>query len=259
MKGRPAVGRGRKIGIALLVMLVVLLGLVVVADRVGASVAEDRIAQQASEELRKAGATTEGDPTVEIGGFPFLTQVLGGTYEQITITADKPQSDDIKLEKLTIVATDVNAAASDLLNGRGPVTAEQITGTATMSWDTVRTLISLANLPVPFDPAQLKVSVVDNKVELRLPIELASFRTTLLATGEITVAEGQVRLKLTSIDTEGGELPQVAKRAFDNFKNRLTATIRTPKMPYTLTIRTVQTDESGVRVTATAADVQLVN
>ena len=252
-------GRGRKIGIALLVMLVLLLGLVVVADRVGASVAEDRIAEQASQELKKAGAATQGDPNVEISGFPFLTQVLGGTYEKITITADKPQSNDIKLEKMTLVASNVKAAASDLLNGRGPVIAENITGTATMSWDTVRTLISLANLPVPFDPAQLQVTVVDNNVELRLPIELATFKTTLVAKGTINVSEGQVRIKLTAIDTAAGDLPAAAKRVFDNFKNRLTATIRTPKMPYTLTIRNVQTDASGVRVTATASNVELVS
>jgi hypothetical protein len=253
------VGRGRKIGIALLVMLVLLLGLVVVADRVGAGVAEDRIAEQASEELRKAGATTQGDPKVEIGGFPFLTQVLGGTYEKITITADKPQSNDIKLEKMTIVATNVKAAASDLLNGQGPVTAGQISGTATMSWDTVRTLITLANLPVPFDPAQLQVKVVNNAVELRLPIELGTFKTTLVAKGTINVSEGQVGLKLTDIDTDAGDLPPAAKRLFDNFKSRLTATIRTPKMPYTLTIRSVNTDASGVRVVATASNVELVS
>ena len=251
-------GRGRKIGIALLVMLVLLLGLVVVADRVGASVAEDRIAEQASQELKKAGAATQGDPNVEISGFPFLTQVLGGTYEKITITADKPQSNDIKLEKMTLVASNVKAAASDLLNGRGPVIAENITGTATMSWDTVRTLISLANLPVPFDPAQLQVKVVNNNVELRLPIELGTYRTTLIAKGQINVAEGQVKIKLTDVSTEGGELPRAARTAFDAFKSRLTATIRTPKMPYTLTIRSVDTDSSGVRVTATAANVQLV-
>jgi hypothetical protein len=253
------VGRGRKIGIALLVMLVLLLGLVIVADRVGAGVAEDRIGQQAADELRKAGATTANEPKVEIGGFPFLTQVLGGTYEKITISADKPQSNDIKLETMTIVATDVKAAASDLLNGRGPVTANELTGTATMSWDTVRSLIQLANLPVPFDPATLQVKVVDNNVELRLPLELAGFKTTLVAKGEITVAEGKVNLKLSNVDAEGVNIPATARRALDGFKNRLTATIRTPQMPYTLTIRSINTDANGVRIVATASDVQLVS
>jgi hypothetical protein len=253
------VGRGRKIGIALLVMLVLLLGLVIVADRVGAGVAEDRIAEQAAQELKKAGATTATEPEVKIGGFPFLTQVLGGTYDSITITADKPQSNDIKLETMTIVATDVKAAASDLLNGRGPVTANEITGTATMSWDTVRSLITLANLPVPFDPATLQIKVVDNNVELRLPIALAGFSTTLVAKGTIAVAEGKVNLALSDVSAEGVELPRAAQTLLNNIKNRLTASIRTPQMPYTLTIRNVETTAAGVKVTATAADVQLVS
>jgi hypothetical protein len=253
------VGRGRKIGIALLVMLVLLLGLVIVADRVGAGVAEDKLAEQAAAELKKNGATTASEPKVKIGGFPFLTQVLGGKYEKITITADKPQSDDIKLETLTIVATDVKAAASDLLNGRGPVTATEITGNATMSWDTVRSLITLANLPVPFDPAKLQIKVVNNNVELRLPIALAGFNTTLVAKGTIAVAEGKVNLKLADIAAEGVDLPRAAQTLLNSIKNRLTATIRTPKMPYTLTIRNVETTDSGVKVTATAANVQLIS
>jgi hypothetical protein len=160
---------------------------------------------------------------------------------------------------MTIVATDVKAAASDLLNGRGPVTANELTGTATMSWDTVRSLIQLANLPVPFDPATLQVKVVDNNVELRLPLELAGFKTTLVAKGEITVAEGKVNLKLSNVDAEGVNIPATARRALDGFKNRLTATIRTPQMPYTLTIRSINTDANGVRIVATASDVQLVS
>jgi len=253
------VGRGRKIGIGLLVMLVLLLGLVIIADRVGAGVAEDRIAQEAANELKKNGATTASQPKVEIGGFPFLTQVLGGNYDKITITADKPQSEDIKLETMTIVATDVKAAASDLLNGRGPVTANQITGTATMSWDTVRSLISLANLPVPFDPATLQVKVVNNNVELRLPLALAGYSTTLVAKGTIAVAEGKVDLKLSDVQAEGVELPRAAQSLLNSIKNRLTATIRTPKMPYTLTIKNVETTAEGVKVTAAAANVELVS
>lgn len=252
-------GRGRKIGIALLVMLVLLLGLVIVADRVGAGVAEDKLAEQAAIELKNNGATTAGEPKVKIGGFPFLTQVLGGKYKSITITADQPQTEGIKLETLTIVAKDVKAAASDLLNGRGPVTATEITGDATMSWDTVRSLITLANLPVPFDPATLQIKIVDNNVELRLPIALAGFNTTLVAKGSIAVAEGKVNLKLNDVQAEGVELPRAAQSLLNTIKNRLTATIRTPKMPYTLTIKNVETSDSGVKVTATAANVSLVS
>jgi hypothetical protein len=80
-----------------------------------------------------------------------------------------------------------------------------------------------------------------------------------VAKGQIDVSEGQVRLQLTEVDTEAGDLPAAARRVFDNFKSRLTATIRTPNMPYTLTIRSVDTTADGVKVVATAANVQLVS
>ncbi len=249
--------RGRKIGIVLLVVFLLLVGLVVVADRVGVGVAEDRIAAQAATELRKAGATSRGEPAVDIGGFPFLTQVLAGSYEQITITAQEAQSGDIRLDTMKIVATDVKAEASDLINGRGPIVATNLTGTATMNWDTVKSLVELSGLNVPFDPKQLQVTVVDNKVALRLPVALAGFQTVLRASGEVAVADGKVTLQLTDIATEGTELPRAAKALLDQYRNRLRATIRTPQMPYSLVINKVQSSESGVLVVATATGVQL--
>jgi hypothetical protein len=255
--GRADVGRGRKALIALLVVFVVLFGLVIVADRVLAGIAEDKIAEQAAAEMRKAGATSDGDPSVKIDGFPFLTQVAGGNYEKITITAKDARNDDIQLETMTIVATDVKAAAGDLMNGRGPVTADRLTGTATMTWDTVRSLIELSGLSVPFDPSELQITVADNKVELRLPIELAGFSTVLKATGEVTVAQGKVQLKLTDIGTENAELPAPARALLNQYRNRLTATIRTPQMPYSLVINKVETGPNGVLVIATASGVQL--
>jgi hypothetical protein len=65
---------------ALLVTLVVLLGLLVVADRVAVNVAEDRVAQQVQSSGRLAGP-----PTVDIGGFPFLTQAVAGDYSDVRL------------------------------------------------------------------------------------------------------------------------------------------------------------------------------
>jgi hypothetical protein len=250
-------GRGRKVGIALLVVLVLLIGLVVVADRVGASTAEDRLADQAQAEMKKAGVTSEGRPDVTIGGFPFLTQVLAGSYDKITISVQRPRSNNVQLDHMTLVATDVKAAASDLLKGQGPVTAGRLTGSATMSWETVKSLIELSGLPVPFDPSKLQVKVVDNKVELRLPVTLGGFSTTLRASGQVSVEGGKVQLRLTDVATEGTELPPAAKALLQQYRSRLTATIRTPQMPYKLVIKNVSTSNAGVDVTATADNIVL--
>jgi hypothetical protein len=241
----------------MLVVFVLLVGLLVVADRVIASAAEDRLAEQSVSELRKAGTTTAAPPTVNISGFPFLTQVFAGTYHKITISANQVQSSTIRLETMTLVASDVKASASDLVNGRGKVTATKLTGNATMSWDTVRSLIQLSGLPIPFDPAQLQLKVVNDNVEMRLPLNILGQPITLRVTGQISIAQGAVNLRLTDVGTEGAELAPAAHAVLNQFKSRLTATIPTPKMPYKLVINSVDTGQSGVHVTATAADVQL--
>ena len=55
----------------LLVVLLLLVALAVVADRAVEQVAEGVVARQLAAEL---GTT----PSVEVGGFPFLTQAIGG-------------------------------------------------------------------------------------------------------------------------------------------------------------------------------------
>jgi LmeA-like phospholipid-binding len=249
-------GRGRKAGIALLVVLLVLIGGLVAADRIAANAAEGAIADQTAKEMQARGMSTPSEPDVSIGGFPFLTQVVGGVYEKITIDIDQPQAQQVKIDNLNLVATDVRAAASDLINGRGDIVATTLSGTATLGWDSVRSLIELAGLPSAFDPSQLKVTGVDDNVELRLPVTVAGVTFTLVAKGTLTVADGRVRLQLTDVGSEGVD-SSLIRTAISGFRDRLTATIRVPQMPYRLVIKKVETTSSGVLVTATAADVKL--
>jgi hypothetical protein len=57
--------------VVLVVLVVVLAGLFVVADRVAANVAESRISDQAATEMRNRGITSAQEPDVSVGGFPF--------------------------------------------------------------------------------------------------------------------------------------------------------------------------------------------
>lgn len=250
--------RRRKVAIALFVVLVLMVGLVIIADRIGVGVAEDRIADQANVELQQVGANSFARPSVEIAGFPFLTQVLGGNYKKITITATDARSGDIKLERMTLVATDVAANASDLINGRGPVIAAQVTGTAVMTWDTVRSLIRLDNLSLPFDPSELAIKVANGKIELRLPVSLAGVSTTLLANGEINAVGGRIELRILDVTTEGAQLPSAAKSLLDQVRGRLKATISTPRMPFNLVVDDVKSTASGVSVRASANGIHLL-
>lgn len=67
----------------LIIALVVLILLLLAADRIGNYVAERTAAStlQSSQHLQKR-------PSVDIGGFPFLTQLISRSFGEVTVTAD---------------------------------------------------------------------------------------------------------------------------------------------------------------------------
>jgi hypothetical protein len=65
------------------IIVVVLLALLVALDRVGVYVAD-----RAAADTIKSSQHLTSTPSVDIGGFPFLTQLITGHYDQVTITAD---------------------------------------------------------------------------------------------------------------------------------------------------------------------------
>ena len=252
--------RGRRSLVVLVVLLVVLAGLFVVADRVAANVAESRISDQAATEMRNRGITSAQEPDVSVGGFPFLTQVLAGTYQKVTISVDQPQSGRVKLQHLTIEANQVHAPLNTLTSGQGQVTADTVTGTAKLGWDVVQSLIDQTPLrQIPgLDASQLKVAVDNNKLTMSAPVSFAGLKLTLVAAGTLTVANGEVRVQIEDLRTEsGGATSSVSKDFINRFRDAFNVKIDVPQMPYKLVINKVQTTSEGITVTATAANVVL--
>jgi hypothetical protein len=248
--------RGRRIGIAFAVVFVLLAVLALIADRVAASAAEREIAKQAVKEMNARGITSPKQPTAKIGGFPFLTQVAGGHYDKVTIDVDEPRTDRVKLQHLTVVATDVRASASDLMSGTGQVTADRVTGVATMSWEAVQSLLDLAGLN-GVDPKAVQLTVVNDDVRLRIPVVVLGQQYALLASARVAVAGGVVRLQVTDVSLENGQIPAILQSVINNLKQRLQVAIRVPALPYKLTIKSVQSTEAGLLLNAAAEQVVL--
>jgi hypothetical protein len=252
-----AASRGAKIGITLVVMGIVLVGVLFVVDRIAAGAAEDRITEETKTQLAANEVKYEGEPQVAITGFPFLTQVVAGEYKKITISLTKPELKKVKLDTLTVEARSVKADARDLLNGKGDVVAGVVSGTATMSWANVRPLLQVAGLPNQIDPSQLDLKVVDNKIELRVPLAFNGFKLTVIGKGSMVVETGKVRLKLESVTTDQGSLPKQANDLIKQYQNRLQVSVNLPGLPYNLVVNSVSTTDAGLQVAASAADVKL--
>ncbi|MFL6112662.1 MAG: DUF2993 domain-containing protein [Catenulispora sp.] len=253
--------RGRRSLVAFLVVVVVLIGLLAVADRVAVHVAENRIADQAVTEMSNRNITSPSKPDVSIGGFPFLTQVLAGTYQKVTIDVDHPKNGKVTLDHLAITADQVHAPLKTLTSHQGQVTSDRVQGTATLNWDTVRSLIDttpLSQLP-GLDASKLNVTVKDNKINMSAPVAFLGFRLTLQSAGTLAVAKGEVRVQIEDVKltTANGGSAAVTPSIMNQYRDKLNVRIAVPQLPYALVVDKVQTSSSGVLVIATANNVVL--
>jgi hypothetical protein len=246
-------GRGGKLAVKLLVPLLVVGGGFVVADRIAVRVAANRIGQEVQAALESRG-TVGGTPSVAIAGFPFLTQVMAGEYEKISIDIDQPKISGVQLDRLDLVARDVKADTRAVLAGTGEVRAAEVVGTAKLTWDTVREILTVAGLP-NVDPSGVQLTAQDDELRLRLPIPVLGPEVVLLGTGRFELADGVVRLRVNSVQVEGGPLPAILQQSIDQLQ--LSATLGLPELPYQLRVDRVTSSSSGLTVRAVARDVTL--
>jgi hypothetical protein len=130
--------RGRRWLIALVVLILVLVGV----DFGAKAFAENAIATK----IDTSGLGTK--PSVDIEGFPFLTQVASRDLSQIDINASNFTVKQVVISSLHATATGVRPNAS--FNG---ATISKINGTVVVSFTTVTNLIPVPGLTVTADPA----------------------------------------------------------------------------------------------------------
>ncbi|WP_405632419.1 DUF2993 domain-containing protein [Streptomyces sp. NBC_00016] len=110
--------RGRFAGLPLaakaVVSLVVLAAFVTLADRWALLYAEHKAADTLKDQLDLAAA-----PEVEIGGFPFLTQLADKRLDSVRVTVPDVSADRVSLAKVSATAHDIRLDADGLTSVRG--------------------------------------------------------------------------------------------------------------------------------------------
>ncbi|MEV6816222.1 DUF2993 domain-containing protein [Micromonospora sp. NPDC051296] len=244
--------RGRKVLIGFAVLLLVLAGLLAIADRVAASVAERTIADEVRKQVVQQGAQSS-PPEVEVGGFPFLTQVLDGRYERITIrlrdVRGSVQGDAVALPSLDVDARNVRASLDTLRSGRGEVVAETVNGTGTISYQSLAALL---------DREGLTLGERDGKLAVTAPVDILGQRLTVTGTADIVIGEqGQISLRFEQLDAEGLPNAPLARTLLNNFARSISVAVPLPELPFQLTVREVRPQPEGLTVTADARDVPI--
>lgn len=250
-RDRPRRRWGRRLLIIAIVLLVVLGGLLAVADRVAADVAEKAIAEQVTREMAKQEVRS-APPEVSVGGFPFLTQVAAGKYESISIlTRDlegPAQGRTVRVPELEVHARDVAASLRTIRSGQGDVVAKTVEGTATVTYGTVADFIEQEGLTLAEEGGKLAVTA---------PLTVLGQRLTVRGTANLAVDEGKVSIRFADLTADG--LPDIpAARALVNaYAQQISVQVPLPALPYGLEVQEVRALPEGLAVTATARDVPL--
>lgn len=96
----------------LVVIAILLIGGVIAADRVGVHIAEDEIAKQVAAQYQ-----LDAEPDVTIHGVPFLTQALGGEYDQIDVALGAWAEKGVTVQDARLELAGVRAPLGDVING----------------------------------------------------------------------------------------------------------------------------------------------
>ena len=239
--------------IGLVVLLLVLAGLLVVADRVGGRRRRAGHRRPGKQEVAKQDAQSAA-PKVQVGGFPFLTQVLDGRYERISIELTDVQGpvrgDTVGLPRLDVDARNVRASLDTLRSGQGDVVAEtrrrHAAPSPTTAWPSCST--------GPASPSASRTA--SSPSPPRSTSSAAS--SPSLGTADVTVADkGKVALRFNDLDAEGLPNLPLARTLLTNYAKGISIDVPLPELPFQLDVREVRPLPEGLAVTADARNVPI--
>jgi hypothetical protein len=244
--------RGRRALVVLLILLLVVGGLLVVADRVAVGVAERAIADQVSQEVAKQQVQSAA-PEVEVAGFPFLTQVVDGRYERISIllrdVQGSVQGNAVSLPELDVDARNVTASIDTIRSGQGDVVAETVAGTGTITYESLAKLI---------DRPGVVLGERNGKLAITAPLEILGQKLTVNGIAELTVDDqGKVGLRFDDLTADGLPNVPIARTLLSNYARSISIDVPLPELPFQLTVREVRPLPGGLAVTADARNVPI--
>ena len=224
---------------ALLVVLALLLGLALVADRVAVGVAEDRVADAIAER-----GDLSGTPDVSIQGWPFLTQALGGTYEDVRIRLDAGDLGEPEGTAADVRLRGVRLPLRDVLGGSvTQIPVDRIDGTVTLSYELLSRELGTDTTLVP----------EGDGLRLTTTVEVLGYEVPLTAVGTVRLDGQDLVVDVAGAEVAGVDVPGfVVDAATDALDLRYPI-----DLPFGLELTGIAPGDGGVRVTGGAVDTVL--
>jgi hypothetical protein len=219
------------------VLLVVLLGLAVVADRVAVGIAEDRVAQ----ELAAQGGL-QGTPEVDVTGFPFLTQAVAGRYDDVRISLSADQLGQPEGTRADVALHGVRVPLASVLSGSvQQVPIDRIDGTATLSYDLLAAQLG----------GDTTLRREGDGLRITRTVELLGQTIPLTAAGTVSLDGNDLIVDVANATGAGVDVPRFL---VDQVADLLDLRYTVPALPFGLRLTSVTPADDGVVVRVEATD-----
>lgn len=220
----------------LLIAVIVIVVLLVAADRVAAVVADRQVASRV--------ATTyhlPSKPSVSVQGFPFLTQVAAGNYHEIDVSIGQVTSNGVQVNGLNARLMGVHAPVRDLLGGNSSsITAAQVTGTGTVPLSSVQSRV----------PRGVQISEAGGALRLSGTLSYLGASVPVTAVASLGVSPSGITVTPTRISLGSG-INAPASAVSGQFR----FTVPVTGLPLHLAVTSVSVTPGGVQVSVSAANV----
>lgn len=230
--------------------VVVLLALLAAADFGGRALAESRaqtaITNTAAQVAHPDVADPDvADPDVTVHGFPFLTQAVGGSYQQITVASTNVTAGKLAGVRAQLDLFDVTLPLSDALSG----TLDQLTAARA----TLHATIPAASLATVLGRPGLTVTE-SRKAVIRIGTTIAVAGTVVDVTVDVavSVSKGVLHLVARPSSAGGVAIPAVVAQKVGA---ELTKNIPLTGLPFPLDTATVTAKSGALDLTASATDI----
>ncbi|BDH03063.1 hypothetical protein HEK131_02900 [Streptomyces seoulensis] len=249
----PSSGENMRALRIILILVVILGGLFVIADRVAVHFAEGEVADRV-----RARQNLASTPDVDIKGFPFLTQMASGSLDDVALGI-KDYAAPTGTEGRTIRIDDLKADLKDVKfsSDYSAATAATADGSATIAYDQ---LMKAAKT----EPTELAPGVTAQitglgdggngkiKVSVKLGIPAVGIERTIPVLSSLEVKGGKVGVRADSLPViAGANLAEGTFRRITDFQQAL------DQLPGGIAVDSVRATADGVRIGVTGSDLKL--
>jgi hypothetical protein len=258
-----------RIIIRMLIVFAVLGGLFVVADRVAVSLAQNALADEVAAEV--GGDPADTAASADISGFPFLTQVVGGELDEVTVRVGNVNADGWELRDIELTASSVSVPMSAMVGSSGQIQAGRLEGGGLVTYSSVAAVTNIADLElsagsdgaadvsVPIGSVLDVVDVAGSTADLLRDLADQSDDPIMLTgTATADVDAGIVRLEIGELSpTDPDRLESAALTVLEQVVSGLSIEIAIPELPYGLSLTSVRPESEGVNITLVGNDVAI--